>query len=51
MTEVKLCKRGHRMTHDNTYTNPKGWAECRECIRLKRKAYRENEKKRRSQWL
>lgn len=27
----EMCRRGHPMTPDNTYVNPKGYAECRRC--------------------
>jgi len=33
------CKRGHEFTPANTRLRPKG-RECRECIRLRKRAYR-----------
>jgi hypothetical protein len=31
----RVCKRGHRMTLENTYKRKDGTRECRECSRLR----------------
>lgn len=36
-----LCVRGHELTPENTYIDPKGWRTCRECRRIRwRTGYR-----------
>ena len=38
MAEV-ICKNGHKMTEDNTYTDTKGYKHCRICTRKYRAEY------------
>lgn len=33
------CKRGHKFTDENTYTNPKGYRECVQCRKERMKAF------------
>jgi hypothetical protein len=35
------CERGHKLTPENTYTDPRGWRQCRACRRDWMRRYRQ----------
>jgi hypothetical protein len=39
------CYCGHEMTPENTYTNPNGRTDCRECSRMRWRYYYHRSKK------
>jgi len=41
------CQWGHELTADNTYVTPKGYRNCRECIRWSQRKYRKHKKEQR----
>lgn len=32
--EFGVCRRGHEMTDENTYTRPNGYTNCRKCLQI-----------------
>jgi hypothetical protein len=45
LTTVDRCRRGHRMSEENTYIRPDGYRACRDCMLDADKRYRENKKR------
>lgn len=45
---MTVCQRGHAFVGDNIYVHPSGGRMCKECKRITRKLWRQNEKRVRS---
>lgn len=43
-TRVSVCPHGHPYDDENTYVNPRGERQCRECQRLRSRAYQERKR-------